>query len=58
MAHGDKPANSPVIWLLLLVTAILMGSLISALVTVNDCGDLDAPKEWVFLPPHFECTSP
>jgi hypothetical protein len=35
-----------------------MASLIGALVTVNDCGDLNADKEWVFFPPHFECQNP
>jgi hypothetical protein len=57
-ARGDKPANSPIVWLLLLVSAALLYALMAALVTVNDCGDLDADKEWVFFPPHFECQTP
>jgi hypothetical protein len=57
-ARGDKPANSPIVWLLLAITAVMLYSLMAALVTVNDCGDLDAEKEWVFFPPHFECQNP
>lgn len=55
---GDKRANGPIIYLLMAATLFTLGSVMYALSTADKCGDLNASKEWKYLPPHWECTFP
>jgi hypothetical protein len=43
-------------YLLLVVVAVYaLTSVAIAVATADKCGDLDANKSWVVVPPHWEC---
>jgi hypothetical protein len=57
--HGDTPGRTILAYAL---GAIVIYSLISIAIAVGTydsaCGHADAPKEWQFVPPAWECKSP
>ena len=57
MAKGERRANSPIVYVLFVVTLYALWSLVAAAATADDCGtgDFNEAKEWKLFPPGWEC---
>jgi hypothetical protein len=53
---GTLAVMNRVTYLLMVVVAVFaLTSVAIAVATADECGDLDARKSWVVVPPHWDC---
>ncbi len=57
MARGDVKNNSPIIYVLFIVTVYALWSLAAAAYTADDCGGdkFNEAKSWQLFPPGWDC---
>ena len=56
--HAQNTRSGPITYIAFVVVLYVLGSLAYALATTNSaCGELNAYKEWRFVPPGWECPS-
>jgi hypothetical protein len=53
--RGDNPKRTIIGWVLGAIVVYSVLSIIIAGTTVTTCGGADAPKQWQYFPPQWQC---
>ncbi len=53
--EGRRQRSGPIIWALVVVVGYVIMSVAIAISTSDDCGGFRGKKEWVLIPPRWDC---